>query len=85
MTKSNREFLQEAFYQAKQDDDQRKSIVQQIMQKGTDFLRRIIVPVEDREGVTLAYGCLHCHRYPREDHIWWVSTEHGDGSKSNKT
>ena len=36
----------ESDHQAQQDDDQRKSIVQQIIQKSTDFLRRIIVPVE---------------------------------------
>ena len=38
--------LKESCYQAKQDDDQRKSIVQQIMQKCTDFQRWTIVPVE---------------------------------------
>ena len=38
----------------KQDDDERKSIVQQILQKGTDFVRRIIVPVKRQErAVTL--------------------------------
>ena len=40
---------------AKQDDDQLKSIVQQIMLKSTDFLRRITVPVEGQGGVTLSY------------------------------
>ena len=35
----------ESYCQARQEDDQRKSIVQQIMHKRTDFLRRINVPV----------------------------------------
>ena len=69
---------------AKQDDDQRKSIVQQIMQKSTDFLRRIIVLVEGQGGVTLSYVCLHCHRVPLEDYIWWFSMGHGDSRKKGK-
>ena len=28
-------------------------------------------------GVTLWYVCLHCHRYPLEDNIWWVPSGHG--------
>ena len=35
-------------------------------------------------GVTLSYVCPHCHRYPLEDHIWSVSTKHGDGNKKKK-
>ena len=38
--------LKEICYQARQEDDQLKSFVQQIKQKSTDFLRRIIAPVE---------------------------------------
>ena len=38
--------LQECSNEVKQDDDERKKIVQQILQKGTDFVRRIIVSVE---------------------------------------
>ena len=45
--------LKECYYQAKQDNDQRRSIVQQMLQKGTDFLRRIISPAEGQAGVTL--------------------------------
>ena len=60
-----------------QEDDQRKSIVQQILQKSTDFLRRIIAPVGGQGGVTLSCACSHCHRFPIEDDIWWVSTRHG--------
>ena len=51
--------LKESYFEAKQDDDQRKSVVQQIKQKNTDFLRRIFVPVEGQGGVTLSYVCPH--------------------------
>ena len=42
--------LQECYSEVKQEDDERKFIVQQIMQKSTDFLMRIIVPVEGQGG-----------------------------------
>ena len=32
------------------------------MHGSTDFLRRMIVPVEGQGGVTLSYECPHCHR-----------------------
>ena len=38
--------LMESWYQVKQEDDQRKSNVQQVSPKSTDFLRRLIPPVE---------------------------------------
>ena len=38
------------------------------------FLRRTIVPVQGRGRFTLSCVCPHCHRYPLEDYIWWVST-----------
>ena len=47
--------LTERSYQAKQDDDQRRSIVQQKLKKSADFLRRIIVEVAGQGGVTLSY------------------------------
>ena len=31
------------------------------------------------EGVTLPYVCPHCHRFPLEDYIWWVSSGHAIG------
>ena len=68
--------LQESYHQAKQDCDQRNSIVQQIVQKRTDVSRRIIVPLEGQGGVTLSHVCLHCHQFPRAGYIWWVSTWH---------
>ena len=53
----------------------RLGIVQEILRKSTDFLRRIIAPVGGRGGVTLSYICPHCNSFPLEDKIWWVSTD----------
>ena len=53
--------------QARQEDDQRKSVAQQVLQKSTDLLRRIFAPVQGH-GVTLSYVCPHCHRFPPEDY-----------------
>ena len=25
-------------------------------------------------GVTLSYVCPHCHRFPLEDNMWWISS-----------
>ena len=61
----------------RQDDDQRKSMVLQNLQKSTDFLRRITMPVQRQGGVTLSYVSPHCHRFPLEDYIWLVSRRHG--------
>ena len=49
--------LKESHNEMKQEEDKRKSVVKQIVQKITDFLRRIIVPVEGLGGVTLSYVC----------------------------
>ena len=68
--------LQECHSEVKQDDE-RNSIVQQIQQRTT-------VPVEGQGWVTLSFVCPHCHRYPVEDYIWWVSTKHVDGNKKKK-
>ena len=46
--------LQKCHSEVKQEDDEQESIVQQILQKSTDFLRRIIVPVGGQGGVTLS-------------------------------
>ena len=62
--------LKESNCQAKQKDGQRMNIVQRSMQKSTE---RIIVPVEGQGEVTLSFVCPHCHRYPREDCIWWYA------------
>ena len=54
------------------------------LQKSTDFLRRIIAPVDGMGGVTLSYVCPHCNCFPLDDHIWWVSTGRGDGNNRKK-
>ena len=61
-------------------------MVQQILQKSTDFLRRVIVPDEGQGGVTLSYVCPDVHQYPLEDYIcfWWVSAAHGDVNNKTK-
>ena len=61
-------------------DEGQKSIVQQILQKSTDFLRRIILPVEGPGRVTLSFVCPHRNGFPLENYIWWVSTRHGESS-----
>ena len=65
--------LRECHSEVEQDDEEWKSIVQQFLHMSTDFLRRIIVPVDGQGGVTPSYVCPHCHRYPH-DCIWWVSS-----------
>ena len=62
--------LRESYSEVEQKDEERKSIVQQILDKSTDFLRRVTVPVEGQGAVTLSYVCPRCHRYPLEDCIW---------------
>ena len=54
--------MQECCHAVRQEDDDRKSIAQQISHKSTDFLRWILVPVGGQGGVTLSYVCPHCHR-----------------------
>ena len=49
------------------------SIVQEIMFKSTDNLRRIIAPVGGEDGVSVSYQCPHCNRFFLEDYFWWVS------------
>ena len=63
--------LQECYHEVRQDDDQRKSIVQQIMWKSTNILRRKIVPVQGQGVITSSYVCPHLYRFPIEDYIWW--------------
>ena len=48
-------------------------IVQEIMLKSTDHLRRIIAPVGGQGGVTMSYLCPNCNSFPLEDYVWWVS------------
>ena len=70
--------LRECYSEVEQEDEERKSTVQQILQKSTDF------PEADHRSSrmaarvhTLSYVCLHWHRCPLEDRMWWVSTKHG--------
>ena len=53
-----------------------------ILHKSTDFLRQITVIVEGQGAVILSYVCPHCHRYPLEDYVWWVSSGHGEKQRN---
>ena len=55
--------LRECYSEVESEDEQLD------LQKSTDFLKRIIVPVEGQGGVTLSYVCPHCHCHPLEDYI----------------
>ena len=72
--------IKEAFELVAQDEAEKMSIVQEIMIRSTDFLRRIIAPVGGQGGVTMSYLCPNCNRFPLEDYVWWVS-----GRKKNTT
>ena len=39
------------------------SIVQEIMLRSTDYLRRIIELLGGQGGVTMSYLCLHCNSF----------------------
>ena len=64
----------EYYSEVELEDEGRVSIAQDILCKSTDFLREIIGPSYGVGGVTLPSVCLHCHRFPLEDYIWWVSS-----------
>ena len=74
--------LKESYLEARHGKDQRKCIVQQVIQRNTNILQ-IIAPVQRQGGVTLSYVCLQCHRFPIEDCIWLVWTGLGDSSKKD--
>ena len=61
--------IKEAFEQVAQDEARKMSIVQEIMIRSTDYLRRIIAPVKGQGGVTMSYLCPHCNSFPLEDFI----------------
>ena len=65
--------IEEAFELAAQDEAEKVSIVQEIMIRNTEYLRRIIAPVGGQGGVTMSYVCPHCNSFPLDDYIWWVS------------
>ena len=64
--------IREAFEKVANDGAGRLSIVQGIILKNTDFLRRIIAPARGQGGVTMSYLCPNCNSFPLED-VWWVS------------
>ena len=78
------ERIREAYEKVARDEVGRMGIVQEILRKRTDFLRRIIAPVDGMRGVTLSYICPHCNNFPVEDCTWRVSTGHGDGNNRKK-
>ena len=78
------ERLQEAYDKVASEDIGRLSIAQEILRKMTDFLRRIIAPVDGMGGVTMSHVCPHCSCFPLDDYNWWVSTGHEDGNHRKK-
>ena len=71
------ERIKEAFELVAQDEARKVRIVQEIMIKSTDYLRRITAPVGGHGGVTMSHSCPHCNSFPLEDYIWWVSGRKG--------
>ena len=63
------ERVKEAFELVAQDEARKVSIVQEIMFKSTDTLRRIIAPVGGQGGVPMSYLCPHCNSFPLEGYI----------------
>ena len=78
------ERMREAYEKMARNEIGRLDIVQKIFRKSTEFPRRIIAPVGGMGGVTLSYICPHCNSFPLEDHVWWVSTGHGDSNNRKK-
>ena len=71
--------MKEAFDLVARDEAEKMSIVQEILLRSMDFLRRIIAPVGGQGGVTMSYLCPNCNSFPLKDYVWWVS-----GEKSTK-
>ena len=67
--------IKEVFNLVAKDEAEKMSIVQEIMLRSTDNLRRIISPVGGQGGVTMSYLCPNRNSFPLEDHVWWVSGE----------
>ena len=64
--------IKEAFELVAQDETEKMSIVQEIMLRSTDCMRRIIAPVGGQGGVTMSYLCPHCNSFPLEEYVLWV-------------
>ena len=67
--------IEEAFELVAQDEAEKMSIVQEIMLRSTDHLRRTIAPVGGQGGVTMSYLCPNCNSFHMKDYVWWVSGE----------
>ena len=67
------ERLREASDKVAKNEAGRLNIVQRIMLKSTDFLRRINAPAGGQGGVSLSYLCPKCNSFPLKDYMWWVS------------
>ena len=65
--------IKEAFDVVAQDEARKMTIVQEIMFKSTDHLRRIIAPFGGQGAVAMSYLCPTCNSFPLEDYVWWVS------------
>ena len=74
------ERVREACEKVAKDEVGRVGIVQGLLRKNTDFLRRVIAPVDGMGGVTLSYVGQFCNSFPLEDYTTWVSTGRGDGN-----
>ena len=48
-------------------------IVQEIMKRDTESVRRIIGAAVGKGGVTVSYLCPHWDSFPLENYVWWVS------------
>ena len=58
-------------------------VVRRIMSKSTEFVHRI-ADMGEGHGTTLTYVCPHCLRFLAEDHIRWITQEHGDSGKKQE-
>ena len=69
------ERLREACEKVATDEIGRLGIVQEIIGKSTDFLRKVMAPVGGMGGVTLSKICPHIKSFSLEDNIWWETAE----------
>ena len=67
------DMTKEVFELVAKDETEKMSIVQEIMLRSTDYLRRVIAPVGGQGGVTMSYLCPNCNSFPLEDCVWFVS------------
>ena len=69
--------IKEAFEKVAKDKARKLSVVQEIMIRSTDYLRRIIAPAERQGGVTMSYLCPHSNSFPMDYHECLVSGRKG--------